>query len=90
MKVYSFKNRPDGEGKKFTQPSLTVPDQTMSMRTMIERYAKGLPIADAKEEIWDDDIDQTMGINPRSLDLVDLQELRMKNEEVIKKGRKKH
>jgi hypothetical protein len=87
MKVYSILNRPDDSGKTFTQPSLTVPDQTMSMRTMIERYAKGLPIGDGKEEIWDDDIDQTMGINPRTLDLVDIQELKMKNSEIIKKSK---
>jgi hypothetical protein len=88
MKVYSFKNRPTEDGGKvFTQPSLTVPDQTMSMRTMIERYAKGLPIGEGKEEIWDDDIDQTMGINPRTLDLVDIQELKLKNSEIIKKSK---
>jgi len=28
-----------------TQPSKTVPDQTMSVRTIMDRYAKGLPIA---------------------------------------------
>lgn len=88
MKVYSVKNKPEEGGAVFTQPSLTVPDQAMSMRTMIERYAKGLPIGDAKEEIWDDDIDQTMGINPRTLDLVDLQEMKMNNEEKITKLKK--
>lgn len=67
------------EGKKFTQPSQTVPDQTMSLRTIMQRYASGLPIGGIKEALWDDDVENTIGINPKTLDLVDLQILKEGN-----------
>ncbi len=56
-------------------PSLTVPDQTMSIRTLLERYARGLPLdglmnnAEYQEgEEYDDMPD------PRTLDLSERQE----------------
>lgn len=60
--------------KKFTQPSMTVPDQTMSMRTMLERHTKGLPLdGKGRQAIYEDDGQPTGGVNPKTLDLVDLQ-----------------
>lgn len=88
-------NHKDYPGQKFTQPSQTVPDQTMSIKTIMDRYAKGLPIADGFTPIYEDDDLPSSGINPLTLDLVDLQELRIENkekiqylEETIKKARK--
>jgi hypothetical protein len=84
MKVFkTWSNSKPTEGKKFTQPSMTTPDQTMSMRTILERYAKGLPVSDGKEAIWDDDAENSSGINPKTLDLVDLQIIAMDNKEKI-------
>jgi hypothetical protein len=84
MKVFKqWSNSVPTEGKKFTLPSLTVPDQTMSMRTILDRYAKGLPVADGKDPIWDDDADNARGINPKTLDLVDLQEMGYSNRDKI-------
>lgn len=89
---YNYKDYP---GQKFTQPSMTVPDQTMSIKTIMDRYAKGLPIADGFTPIWEDDDIPSNGINPNTLDLVDLQEIRINNkekieylEETIKKSKK--
>lgn len=45
----------------------------------MERYAKGLPIANALAPIYEDDDMPSNGINPRTLDLVDIQELKLKN-----------
>lgn len=70
-------------GKTFSQPSKTVPDQTMSLRTIMNRYASGLPVGGIKEALWDDDAENSLGINPRTLDLVDLQELKLENEILI-------
>lgn len=66
-----------------TEPSQTVPDQTMSIKTIMERYAKGLPIANALAPIYEDDDMPSSGINPRTLDLVDIQEMRINNSEKI-------
>jgi len=84
MKVISLlnKNERQAKGQTFTQPSQTIPDQTMSMRTILDRYAKGLPIAGSKEAIWSED-ESEHGINPKTLDLVDFQELKMKNKAKI-------
>lgn len=67
--------------KYFTQPSQTVPDQTMSIKTILERYAQGLPIDAEKNPIYEDE--ETNGINPRTLDLVDIQEMHMDNTDKI-------
>ena len=84
-KVRNPSNYQVPEGKIFTQPSMTVPDQTMSLRTIMDRYASGMPIGGIKEAIWDDDVENTLGINPKTLDLVDLQELKEINKEDMAK-----
>lgn len=66
------------------QPSMAVPDQTMSLRTIVERYANGLPITGNMNQPLYDDLDNQKGINPLSLDLVDLHEMKTANEEWIK------
>lgn len=62
----------------------TIPDQTMSMREILDRYAKGISIGGAKEPIFDEDGNESSGINVKKLDLVDLQELQMENNRKIK------
>jgi hypothetical protein len=59
-------------GQIFTMPSETQPDQTMSIRTILENHTRGLPITgnDPKTAIWDD---ASNGIDPRTMDLVDIQ-----------------
>lgn len=58
--------------KIFTQPSLTVPDQSMSIKTILERYARGLPVGGRLDEYYDED--DTLP-NPLTLDLAERQEL---------------
>lgn len=53
--------------KKFTQPSQTVPDQTMSLKELLNRYAKGQPFENTKEPLFYGDDGE--GINPATLDL---------------------
>lgn len=83
MKVFNSLNASEREKeyKVFTQPSQTVPDQTMSIKTILDRYAKGLPIGGGLEPIYEED--ESYGINPKTLDLVDLQELKMNNKKHI-------
>jgi hypothetical protein len=70
----------------FTQPSQTVPDQTMSMRTILERYARGLPVGGRLDEYYDED--DTMP-DYRTLDLVDIQNLKDEVKETFEKHKKK-
>lgn len=66
-------NYVESKGHVFTMPSETVPDQTMSMRTILEKYAKGQPLSGSvKTPVWN-------GVDPipdlRKLDFVERQEL---------------
>ena len=54
-------------------PSLTIPDQTMSIRQILERHSRGLPISGWKEPIWDGEENDLPDI--RTLDLAERQEL---------------
>ena len=58
--------------KTFSLPSLTVPDQTMSVRTILERYSRGLPVGGRLDIIYDEENDLP---DPRTLDLSERQEL---------------
>jgi len=58
-----------------TDPSETIPDQTMSIRTLLDRYARGLPIGGSKQPIWQDDDEYNDLPDPRTLDLAERQEL---------------
>jgi hypothetical protein len=58
--------------KKFTLPSQTVPDQSMSIKTILERYARGLPVGGRLDEYYDEE--DTLP-NPLTLDLAERQEL---------------
>lgn len=63
------------DGRIFTQPSLTIPDQTMSIKELVTRFAKGLPIAEGKTPIYDED-GVSEGIDLRKLDLSEIHELK--------------
>lgn len=74
MKVKNSLNANEFEKKhrKFTMPSLTVPDQTMSIRTILERYSRGLPIGGRLDEYYDE---EDVLPDPRTLDLAERQEM---------------
>lgn len=55
----------DKKYEKNTSPSMTVPDQTMGLREILERYTRGLPI-NGNVPIYDEDDDLP---DPRTLDL---------------------
>jgi len=75
MKIKNVLNYHTFEKKyeKNGQPSLTVPDQTMSIRELLRRYASGLPLGGSKEPIYEGE--EGDGIDPRYLDLAERQEL---------------
>lgn len=65
---YEFKDKKI-EGQKFTQPSMTIPDQTMSIPELIRRYAQGLPLGAPRVPVYDGEDDPMQGINFKKLDL---------------------
>lgn len=56
--------------------SQTVPDQTLSLRTLMERYSNGQPIngVDLKP-LYEDEEQPSEGINIKTLDLADMEEM---------------
>jgi hypothetical protein len=74
MKIRNQYNREPRVNTRFTQPSLTIPDQGLTIKQILNRYAKGLPLGgvDPNSAIYDD---ESEGIDPRKLDLVEIQEL---------------
>lgn len=88
MKVKNSLNANEFEKnyKIFTQPSMTIPDQTMSIRTILERYARGLPIGGRTDEYYDEE--DTMP-DYRTLDLTEIQELHNEVKTTFEKHRKK-
>jgi hypothetical protein len=55
------------------QPSETIPDQAMSVRELLTRYASGHSLGGSKEPIYEGEDGD--GIDPRRLDLAERQEL---------------
>lgn len=55
-------------------PSLTIPDQAMSLKEMMARHARGLPVTgNALPPLYDDD-ETSQGIDIRKLDLQERKE----------------
>lgn len=76
--------------KIITQASLTIPDQALSIREIMRRHLQGLPMDDiAMKPIYEDPRWESKGIDPRTLDFVDLQRLRLENNEEIELLRKR-
>ena len=65
------------KGQVNKQKSLTVPDQAMSIKQIMERFARGLPVEQLKP-IYDENIDEESEFlpDPRTMDLADRQEFK--------------
>jgi hypothetical protein len=57
------------------EPSLTIPDQTMSIKEILNRFASGLPIDGQKVPIYDESESEEYFPDPRYMDLADRQEM---------------
>lgn len=65
--------RPATVGERFTLPSRTIPDQTMSIPEILRRYASGLSL-DSSTPIYEGEEDILDGVDIRTLDLSERQE----------------
>lgn len=52
-----------------TEPSLTIPGQSMTVNEMMERHTRGLPVDGTKIPMWDDEENPYGFINPLTLDI---------------------
>jgi len=69
--ILNYKEYP---GQVNKQKSLTVPDQAMSIKQIMERFARGLPV-EKFQPIYEDNIDEESEFlpDPRTMDLADRQ-----------------
>lgn len=72
-KVHTSMNYEPKKGKTFSQPSQTIPDMTMSMRDIIDRHAKGMPMEIGKSPIFHEEETEQKGINYKTLDLAEIE-----------------
>lgn len=75
--------------KQFTKPSLAVPDQSLTIDQLIKRYRRGQPLEGVNTPIYEEEDENLStrvdGVNPKTLDLVDIQERIMEADEVLAK-----
>lgn len=66
--IQTYFCRPVRKHKMFTQPSLTQPDQTLSIREILTRFTRGIPM-EGKVPMFSDEYT----VDPRKLDLTEIQ-----------------
>lgn len=59
--------------EKFTQKSMTIPDQAMSIPELIRRYASGLPLGGQRVPLYSED-PETDFLNGRNWETLDISE----------------
>lgn len=79
-------NRPQ-QPKKVKGESKTVPDQSLTVRELLTRYAHGQELQGQKTPFYEDEDAPHMGIDLRMLDLTEIQELMESYEEKFKTSR---
>lgn len=70
------------DGEVNNEPSQTVPDQSMGLRELLVRYAKGLPLEGAKTPIFEGE--DGSEIDVEKLDLAEREELAEQAREELK------
>lgn len=81
----NFFNKEKTGGETFTKKSQTIPNEAMSIREIMVRYSRGLPI-DSKVPVYDEENDLP---DMRTLDIIDIHEMRMKAKQEIEELRQK-
>lgn len=86
-KIFNHFNREERPIREYTvTPSLTVPDQSMTIREILERYARGLPLEAGKVPIYHGEDNPTVDLNAMELtDRMDFIQETMEKGEKAKK-----
>lgn len=87
--VNSINYKPDfSKGETTDKPSETQPNQALSMKQILQRYASGESLGGQTPIYHDDEQGEQEGIDFRTLDLVDIEERLEESTEIIKKAEK--
>jgi len=74
IKTHTNRKEHPFTGEVNNEPSETIPDQSMSIRTILDRYSRGLPISGERTPVWQQGDDYNDMPDPRTLDLAERQE----------------
>lgn len=72
------------------KPSMTVPDQALSIKQIMDRFARGLPMGGGFTPVYNGEEDILEGVDPRKLDLVEKAEIKKTIQNTIKNITKKY
>jgi len=76
MYFKNIMNYEEYKGEVNNQPSQTIPDQAMSIKEILQRFARGLPIEQFSPKYDTDDVSEDDYLpDPRTLDLAERQEM---------------
>lgn len=73
--AYNY-NYLDHKGEKNNLPSMTIPDQSMTVAELVERNKRGLPLGGAKVPIWEENPETEFLPDVKRLDLAEIQEMK--------------
>jgi len=87
MKINNPFNYSGPHMEENNKPSLTIPEQTMTVRQLIERHVRGLPLDGAKIPIFNGEEDDMPDL--RTLDLSEIANLKAENDAFLAEHQKK-
>ena len=95
MKETKFKNHFNAsdfqnDNETSDKPSMTIPDQTLSIPEIMERFARGLPLGGANVELWEGEDDELDGVDLKTLDLSERYDLVKRRKEELEKLQEKY
>lgn len=83
-KIKTSMNALPSEGRKKFGKSQTVPSQSIPLHVLVERHVKGLPTETSLRTPMYDEEEGKLGINPRTLDPADIEQLKLQNDAHIR------
>lgn len=82
--IYNRDKFPDRFNEVNDLPSMTVPNDSMSVMEIIDRFSRGLPVTGRRVPVYNGDVDLP---NTAKMDLADLEQLRRENSENLERLR---
>lgn len=70
--------------ERSNKPSMTIPDQSMTVSELVERNKRGLPLGGAKVAIWDENPETDFLPDIKKMDLAEIQEMKDNVQAIIK------
>ena len=84
--AYTHTNNPR---ERFYKPSLTIPDQSMTVSELVERNKRGLPLGGSRVPMYSQDPENDFVPDFKKLDLAEVQEMHLQAQQTIQENQEK-